>query len=149
MFPQNKQLKLIFQELVYGSEKMVEAELFFESGLKEYNRGNFDKSYEEYEKAANLIPTEYAYRQNMALAKIGEMKYDEALKILNYTIDSLTIPKENGRIYILRGGVLALKGKNNLACRDFIIAGQKKDSLAPQLLIDNCRAMATKFNPEF
>jgi O-antigen ligase/tetratricopeptide (TPR) repeat protein len=149
MFPKNKQLKLIFQELVYGSDKMVEAELFFDSALAEYNKGNFQKSYDYYEKAANLIPTESAYRQNMALSKIGEQDYDKALEILNFAIDSLTTPEENGRIYILRGGLLALEGKTNRACRDFIIAGQKKDSLAPQLLMDNCRTLATKYNPEF
>ena len=71
------------------------------------------------------------------------------LEILNYAIDSLTIPKENARIYIMRGGLLALKGQIGSACRDFIIAGQKKDSLAPQLLMDNCRGFATQYNPEF
>ena len=67
-------------------------------------RGNFQISYDYYEKASDLIPTESAYRQNMALAKIGEQKYEEALEILSFAIDSLTIPAENGRIHILRGG---------------------------------------------
>tara|TARA_X000000368_G_scaffold333896_1_gene271281 strand:- start:17897 stop:20194 length:2298 start_codon:yes stop_codon:yes gene_type:complete len=149
MFPQNKQLKIIFQELVYGKDKMIEADSLFNSALAEYNKGNFQKSYDYYEKAANLIPTESAYRQNMALSRIGEQDYDNALEILNYAIDSLTIPKENARIYIMRGGLLALKGQIGSACRDFIIAGQKKDSLAPQLLMDNCRGFATQYNPEF
>jgi hypothetical protein len=49
----------------------------------------------------------------------------------------------------MRGGLLALEGQINRACRDFIIAGQKEDPLAPQLLMDNCRSLATQFNPEF
>ena len=52
-----------------------------------------------------MIPTEFAYRQNMALAKIGSEEYDEA-NILNYTIDSLLVPDDYGRIFILRGGIL-------------------------------------------
>ena len=149
MFPQNPQIKIIFQELVYGKDKMIEADSLFESALAEYNKGNFQKSYDYYEKAADLIPTESSYRQNMALSKIGQQDYNKALEILNYTIDSLTIPDENARIYIMRGGLLALEGQINRACRDFIIAGQKEDPLAPQLLMDNCRSLATQFNPEF
>lgn len=149
MFPQNKQLKIIFQELVYGKDKMIEADSLFDFAIAEYSKKNFQKSYNYYQKASNLIPTESAYRQNMALAKIGEQDYDKALEILNYAIDSLTIPAENGRIHIMRGGLLALKGQTGRACRDFIIAGQKKDSLAPQLLMDNCRGLATQYNPEF
>tara|TARA_B100001059_G_C17839113_1_gene590632 strand:- start:9319 stop:11616 length:2298 start_codon:yes stop_codon:yes gene_type:complete len=148
LFPQNEDFKIIFQELNYGKENMIEAELLFESALTEYNKGNFQKSHDYYEKAANLIPTESAYRQNMALAKIGEQNYEEALEILNFAIDSLTIPAENGRIHILRGGVLALTGDMNRACRDFIIAGQKKDSLAPQMLMNNCMAFSKQYNPD-
>ena len=149
LFPQNKQLKVIFQELEYGSENMILAEEYFGIALAEYNKGNFQKSYDYYEKAANLIPTESAYRQNMALSKIGEQDYTEALKILNYAIDSIVIPKDNGRIYIMRGGLLALEGKTDQACNDFITAAQKKDSLAPQLLMDNCRYLSTAYNPDF
>ena len=92
LFPENDQIKLIFQELNFGSQNMILAESSFEKGLEFYNDGEFLKSFDEYSKASNLIPTEFAYRQNMALAKIGSEEYDEALNILNYTIDSLLVP---------------------------------------------------------
>ena len=148
LFPENDQIKLIFQELNFGSQNMILAESSFEKGLEFYNDGEFLKSFDEYSKASNLIPTEFAYRQNMALAKIGSEEYDEALNILNYTIDSLLVPDDYGRIFILRGGILALKGETLSACMDFITAGQREDPLAEQLLLENCSQFATQYNPE-
>ena len=127
---------------------MLQAEDHFDKGLELYNNGDYQSSYEQYQKASNLIPTEYAYRQNMALAKIGDEDYDSALNILNYTIDSLTVPNENGRIFVLRGGVLALKGFAFDACLDFITALEKKDELAENLIIENCSQFSSQYNPE-
>ena len=148
LFPENDQIKLIFQELNFGSQNMILAESSFEKGLEFYNNGEFLKSFEEYSKASNLIPTEFAYRQNMALAKIGSEEYVEALNILNYTIDSLLVPDDYGRIFILRGGLLALKGETLSACMDFITAGQREDPIAEKLLLENCSQFATQYNPE-
>jgi len=148
LFPQNDQIKIIFQDLIYGYEKLQQAEDYFNKGSDLYSIGDYEGSFNEYQKASNLIPTEYAYRQNMALAKISSQDFDVALDILNYTIDSLTVPDENARIYILRGGIMVLKGLAFDACLDFITALEKKDKLAEKLILENCSQFSSQYNPD-
>ena len=62
----------------------------------------------------------------MALSKFNLDKYQEAIDIIDYTLDSLIVPDDAGRIYAIRGGSKLVLDKKRAACRDFFKGVQKK-----------------------
>ena len=93
------------------------------------------------------MPDEFAYRQNMALAKLNLGDYDEALKLMNYAIDSLIVPSDYSRIFAIRGGVHLLLKNLDLACSDFIRGVKKNDELSKEFLLNNCQQFISKVEP--
>ena len=139
LFPENDFIKIAKQEQEFGIANIDQAEFNAGLGSKYFDSGDNKNAYTYYDIAHQLLPTEYAYLQNMSLSKINMGEYDEALKMLNYAIDSLIIPRDNGRIYAIRGGVLLLQKDTYNACRDFIVGTKKKDKLSENFLLNNCQ----------
>lgn len=149
LFPENDGIKLVNQEYKYGDENVLRAIEFDNLGKKYYDSNNYEESYKNYKLASELLPDEYSYYQNMALAKIGLAEYDEALAYFNYIEDSLVIPKNESKLYSLRGGVHLLKNNIIKGCGDIVIAVQKNDSLARQLFLGSCQFMIKKIEYKY
>ncbi len=144
LFPENNFIKLAKQETEYGIANIDQAEGQANTGSYWLDEGNYEQAYINYDIAAQLLPTEFAYRQNMALAKMNLGEYDKALELLNYAIDSMIVPSKYGRIYAIRGGIFLLLEDVPSACRDFIIGVQKEDELAKNFLLNNCTHLLSK-----
>ena len=147
LFPDNKLIKLAKQEFNYGIANIDQAEVQAQSGSKQLDAGNYDKAYDHYYIASELLPDEFAYKQNMALAKISLGDYDEALRLLDYVIDSMVVPTNYGRAYAIRGGVHLIFKNKDLACNDFIVGVRKNDELSKDFLLNNCQQLITKIEP--
>ena len=144
LFPDNNFIKIAKQEVEYGIANIDQAEGQAKTGSYWLDEGNYEQAYINYNIAAELLPDEFAYRQNMALAKINLGNYDEALKLLNYAIDSMVIPSDYGRIFAIRGGIHLLLKDINLACNDFIMGVRKNDELSKEFIINNCQQFLTR-----
>lgn len=143
LFPENNFIKLAKQETEYGIANIDQAEGQAATGSYWLDQGNYQQAYINYDIASQLLPTEFAYIQNMALAKISLAEYDKALELLNYAIDSMIIPQKYGRIYAVRGGVYLLKENISAACNDFIVGVQKEDELSKTFIVNNCQHLLT------
>jgi O-antigen ligase/tetratricopeptide (TPR) repeat protein len=149
LFPENDGIKLVNQEYKYGDENVERAIEYDNLGKKYYDNNNYEESYKNYKLASELLPDEYSYYQNMGLAKIGLAEYDEALSYFNYIVDSLLIPKNESKLFTLRGGVHLLKNNVIEGCEDLVIGVRKNDSLAKQLFLGSCQFMINKIEYKY
>ena len=147
LFPDNRLIKLAKQETEYGIANIDQAEVQAQTGSKRLDEGDYETAYKHYYIASQLLPDEFAYRQNMALAKLNLGDYDEALKLMNYAIDSLIVPSDYSRIFAIRGGVHLLLKNLDLACSDFIRGVKKNDELSKEFLLNNCQQFISKVEP--
>jgi len=142
-FPEDRNIKLIDQELKYGLDNVIAAINLDNKGRRNYDNNNYEESYTNYLDASELLPDEYSYYQNMAMSKIAIGDYDKGLELLNYAIDSLIIPDEDVRIYSIRGGIRILQNKINEGCQDLIFALQKNDKLSQDTVLQYCGQFIT------
>ena len=87
-FPNDRNIKLVDQELKYGVDNVIKAINLENDGRFNYNNGFYQASYLDFLEASRLLPDEYSYFQNMAMSKIALGDYDKGLELLNYAIDS-------------------------------------------------------------
>lgn len=148
IFDENKIYRNEFYNQVYGIENVINANNLSSQGDKKYREKNFEEAYQYYRNASKLIPLEYTYYQNMALAKSSLREIDEAISLLSFSIDSLDIPKNQGRIYAIRGGLYVQKNNLQKACSDFALGAEKSDDLSKQFLVSLCPDLAINLSKQ-
>ncbi|MDA9276233.1 O-antigen ligase family protein [Flavobacteriaceae bacterium] len=139
-YPNNTFFKLAFQENYYGGDVLDKSVEYTILADEYFKNKQYDLAYQNYKNARDLVPTEYSHSQNMALSKFNLDKYQEAIDIIDYTLDSLIVPDDAGRIYAIRGGSKLVLDKKRAACSDFFKGVQKKDELSTRLLLQNCQS---------
>ena len=143
-YPNNSFFKLAFQENYYGGDVLDKSVEYTKLADEYFKNKEYDLAYQNYKNARDLVPTEYSHSQNMALSKFNLDKYQEAIDIIDYTLDSLIVPDDAGRIYAIRGGSKLVLNKKRAACSDFFKGVQKKDELSTTLLLQNCQSFIEK-----
>ncbi len=140
--PNNNFFKLAYQENFYGEKKLAEANEYTAIANIKFESKDFQEAFDNYKKANQLIPTEYSHSQNMGLSKFNLSEYEETIDILDFTIDSMIVPEDNGRIFAIRGSAkLMLENYDRLSsCSDFLTGVKKGDELSQNLLMQYCQS---------
>ena len=140
-FPQNEAIRLIYFSSKYGLEKIDKANSFDSLANYYFDNRDFQRAFQNYKAANEILPEDYAYLQNMGISKTQTLEYEEALSYFNFAIDSLVIPDSNGRIYALRAASKLVLNDRLGACDDLKIGVDKKDELSIELVLQNCQDM--------
>lgn len=140
--PNNDFFKLAYQENFYGETTLAKANEYNAIANVNFENKNFQEAFDNYKKARELVSTEYSHSQNMGLSKFNLSEYQESIDILDFTIDSMIVPEDNGRIYAIRGSSkLMLENYDRLSsCSDFLIGTRKGDELSQNLLMQYCQS---------
>lgn len=139
-YPNNPFFKIAFQENYYGVDILAQSSEYATLADEYYKNKEYELAYQNYKNARDIVPTEYSHSQNMALSKFNLDKHQEVIDIIDYTLDSLIVPDDTGKIYAIRGGSKLFQNRRRDACSDFFKGAEKKDELSSILLLENCES---------
>lgn len=101
--------------LNFGKEKIIEADILYQQGVKNFEQNNFIEAAQNFEKAAEINPLELPYFENAANAYMQISMLDEALKNINYVIENSDKP--NGKALYIKALIFLEKGEIITTCK--------------------------------
>ena len=101
--------------LNFGKAKIIEADILYQQGLKNFEQNNFLDAAQNFEKAAEINPLELPYFENAANAYMQISMLDEALKNINYVIENSDKP--NGKALYIKALIFLEKGEIITTCK--------------------------------
>ena len=113
-FPDNSNfttIKVLFEN---GAENVLLANQIVKTAEDFYSKGDFSKALESFKKAEDLMPYEYAYKENIAMSYLQLKDYEKAKKYLFKGINDLN--PNNGKPEYLLGFLYVQLKKRDSAC---------------------------------
>lgn len=89
LFPSNPDIQGLFQQITLGVDKVNKASQFSNKGLEYYSKNDFESSVQEFEKAAEANPLDYAHLENAATANYMIGNLEKAIQQIDVVINDL------------------------------------------------------------
>ena len=108
-------LKASLYILEFGKEQVFQADFLYQEGLDFFDKKDFVKAAERFERAAELNPLELPYFENAANAYLQYSNHEKAIEMADYVIDNATKP--TGKAHYIKAFVFIEQGKKLRACK--------------------------------
>ena len=89
IFPNNREIKNLYNQIAIGTEKLNESISYSKTGLDYFNKGDYQNAAIEFEKAAEANPLDYAHFENAATANYMIGNLEKAEEQIDVVINDL------------------------------------------------------------
>ena len=89
IFPNNQEFESLYRQILLGSNKIKQAASYSNKGLEYYNLKDYKNAANEFEKALEINPLEYAYYENAATSNYMIGNLNQALDQINKVINEI------------------------------------------------------------
>jgi len=89
IFPNNGEIKNLYNQIAVGSDKLNESISYSKTGLEYFNKGDYQNAAVEFEKAAEANPLDYSHFENAATANYMIGNLEKAEKQIDVVINDL------------------------------------------------------------
>ena len=114
LFPNNGDIKSLFNLIAVGQQNINEAQQFSASGLNFFNQQNYAQAAEQFEKALALNPYEFAFYENAATANYLSGNLTKAQEQIDKVINEMN--PLNGKCEYIKALILIQMGDPIGAC---------------------------------
>ena len=136
-FPDNQELKALYNQIVVGKDGMNSAASFSAKGLEYFNSKDYGKAAVEFEKALEANPLDYAHFENAATANYLIGNLDKALEQIDRVIKDLN--PLNGKCEYIKALIYIRMGDPIGACPFLITSRDSGYSQAEATFDQYCR----------
>ena len=137
IFPNNSEIKNLYNQIAVGTEKLNESISYSKTGLEYFNKGDYQNAAIEFEKALNANPLDYANFENAATANymIGNLqKAEEQIDVVINDLNPL-----NGKCEYIKALIYIKMGDPVGACPFLATARDSGFSQAEASFDQYCR----------
>ena len=89
IFPNNGEIKNLYNQIAVGTDKLNESISFSKTGLDYFNKGNYASAAQQFEKALKANPLDYANFENAATANYMIGNLDKAIEQIDVVINDM------------------------------------------------------------
>jgi tetratricopeptide (TPR) repeat protein len=114
LFPNNPEIRNLYIQIALGTGKLNESISYSRTGLEYFNKGDYRNAAEQFEKAMQANPLDYAHHENAATANYMIGKLEKALEQINVVIDDLN--PLNGKCEYIKALIFIKMGDPIGAC---------------------------------
>jgi tetratricopeptide (TPR) repeat protein len=114
IFPNNGEIKKLYNQIAVGTDKLNESISYSKKGLDYFNKGDYQNAAIEFEKAAEANPLDYAHFENAATSNymIGDLeKAEEQIDVVINDLNPL-----NGKCEYIKALIYIKMGDPVGAC---------------------------------
>jgi len=114
IFPNNAEIKSIYNLILVGEQNISKATQVSNSGLNYFNKKDFKNAAIQFQLAIENNPLDYAHFENAASANYMIGNFDKALEQINVVVN--TMNPLNGKCEYIKALILLRLGDNREAC---------------------------------
>ena len=137
IFPNNGEIKNIYNQIAIGTERLNESIAYSKTGLGYFNKGDYQNAAIEFEKAAEANPLDYANFENAATANYMIGNLEKAEKQIDVVINDLN--PLNGKCEYIKALIYIKMGDPIGACPFLATARDSGFSQAEASFDQYCR----------
>ena len=137
IFPNNSEIKNLYNQIAVGTERLNESISYSKTGLEFFNKGDYQNAANEFEKAAQANPLDYAYFENAATANYMIGNLEKAKQQIDVVINDLN--PLNGKCEYIKALIYIKMGDPIGACPFLATARDSGFSQAEASFDQYCR----------
>lgn len=123
--------------ILFGKDKMDKALNYTRIAEKYFSQNDYESALAQYNKAISLFPRDYSYFENAALSAHLASKNEEAIELIQISLDSFPSRNDGKAEYIKSLALIALNKKDE-ACETLRISRKKNFKQSFKLISKTC-----------